>query len=248
MKEHEIYANLRTVAPFFIRIDGRNFRRALSSLNFERPYDVSFAKAMATASEMLLRDSGLGARFIFAFSDEINAFFCETPFRGRIEKLDTIAASFVASALTLVLTLSTPIAFDARTIPVRKGDVTHYLAWRQSEAWRNHVHAYGYYGLRQSGYDAREAHEKLYRMTTSDIHELLFRQGTNLAKTPAWQRRGVLVYKKAYEKKGYDKVMGRAVEVQRLKIAQDWDVPRFTSSEGRQMVAELLDLADINKY
>ncbi|MGZ4904243.1 MAG: tRNA(His) guanylyltransferase Thg1 family protein [Halobacteriota archaeon] len=248
MKEREIYATLRTVPPFFVRIDGRNFRRTLSSLNFERPYDVTFAQAMATASEMLLRDSGLGARFIFAFSDEINAFFCEAPFRGRVEKLDSIAASFVASALTLALALSAPVAFDARTIPMRKGDVTPYLTWRQSEAWRNHVHAYGYYSLRQSGWDAHEAHEKLYKMTSSDIHELLFRQGTNLAKTPAWQRRGILVYKKAYGKKGCNSVTGRTVEAQRSKIVQDWDVPRFTSPEGIKMVAELIDVADINKY
>ncbi|MGZ4902623.1 MAG: tRNA(His) guanylyltransferase Thg1 family protein [Halobacteriota archaeon] len=248
MKEREIYANLRTVVPFFVRIDGRNFRRALSSLNFERPYDVTFAKAMATASEMLLRDSGLGARFVFAFSDEINTFFCEAPFRGRVEKLDSIAASFVASALTLALAPSTPLAFDARTIPMRRGDVTPYLVWRQSEAWRNHVHAYGYYSLRQSGCDAHEAHEKLYRMTSSDIHELLFHQGTNLAKTPAWQRRGILIYKKAYEKKGYDGVTGRTIEAQRSKIVQDWNVPRFTSPEGRQMIEALVDVADINKY
>ena len=242
MKEREIYANLRAVAPFFVRIDGRNFRRALSSLNFERPYDVTFAKAMATASEMLLRDSGLGARFVFTFSDEINAFFCEAPFRGRVEKLDSIAASFVASALTLALAPSAPLAFDSRTIPMRGRDVTPYLAWRQSEAWRNHVHAYGYHSLRQSGCNAHEAHEKLYRMTSSDIHELLFLQGTNLAKTPVWQRRGILIYREAYEKKGFDGVTGRTIEAQRFKIVQDWNVPRFTAPEGRQMIEALTDV------
>ncbi len=240
MKEREIYASLRTVTPFFVRIDGRNFRRALASLNFERPYDSTFAKAMATASEMLLGKSGLGARFVFTFSDEINAFFCEAPFRGRVEKLDSIAASFVASALTLTLALSTPVAFDARTIPTRRDDVAPYLEWRQREAWRNHVHAYGYYSLRRSGYDAREAHKKLYRMTSSDIHELLFHQGTNLAKTPAWQRRGILVYKKAYEKTGYNGLTGRAVQVRRSTIVQEWNVPRFTSPEGKQMIAGLM--------
>ncbi len=248
MKEREIYASLRTVAPFFVRIDGRNFRRALSLLNFERPYDVTFASAMATASEMLLRDSGLGAMFAFTFSDEINAFFCDTPFRGRVEKLDSISASFVASALTLTLSLSTPLAFDARTIPVVTGDVPPYLAWRQSEAWRNHVHAYGYYSLRQSGCDAHEAHIKLYRMTSSDIHELLFRQGTNLAKTPAWQRRGILVYKQAYEKEGCNGATGRIVQAHRVKIVQEWNVPRFTSPEGKQMIAALIDGERINKY
>ncbi len=244
MKEREIFANLRTVAPFFVRIDGRNFRRALSSLNFERPYDITFARAMATSCEMLLHDSGLGPRFAYTFSDEINAFFCEAPFRGRIEKLDSITASFVASALSLALALSAPVAFDARTIPVQIDDVATYLTWRQSEAWRNYVHAYGYYSLRQSGCDAREAHKQLYKMTASDIHDLVFREGVNLAKTPTWQRRGVLVYKQVYEKQGRNGVTGRTVEVQRSRIVQDWDTPRFTSSEGRQRIAELVGVAE----
>ncbi len=248
MKKREIYANLRTVAPFFVRVDGRNFRRALSSFNFERPYDIAFTRALATASEMLVRDSGLGARFAFAFSDEINAFFCETPFRGRVEKLDSITPSFVASALTLTLGLNTPVSFDARTIPITKDGVTSYLAWRQSEAWRNHVHAYGYYSLRESGCDAREAHKKLYKMTSSDIHELVFRHGTNLAKTPAWQRRGILVYKQVYQKTGHNRVTGRTVLAQRSKVVQEWNVPRFTSPEGKQLIARLIDEADINKY
>ncbi len=248
MKEREIYASLRTVPPFFVRIDGRNFRRTLSSLHFERPYDIAFTRALAAASEMLVRDSGLGPRFAFAFSDEINAFFCETPFRGRVEKLDSIAASFAASALTLTLELNTPVSFDARTIPITKGDVTPYLIWRQSEAWRNHVHAYGYYSLRESGCTAREAHKKLYKMTSSDIHELVFRQGINLAKTPAWQRRGILVYKQAYVKSGYNQATGRTVLAQRSKVVQEWNVPRFTSPEGKQLIARLIGEADINKY
>jgi len=247
MKEREIYAGLRTIAPFFVRVDGRNFRRVLSSLKCERPYDLIFAKSMSAAAEMLMRDSGLPVRLIFVFSDEINALFCEAPFRGRIEKLDSIVASFMASALTLQLSLSSPVAFDARIISVRESDIPLYLAWRQGEAWRNHVNAYGYYSLRKNGDGAREAHAKLRGMDSSEIHELVYAHGINLAKTPSWQRRGVLVHKEFYEKQGYNVKTGQAATAQRTKAVQKWDVPLFASPEGKKLIAKLTN-EDTNKY
>ena len=247
MKEREIYAGLRTVAPLFVRVDGRNFRRVLALLKCERPYDLTFAKSMSAAAEMLMRDSGLPVRLIFTFSDEINALFCEAPFRGRVEKLDSIVASFIASALTLKLSLSSPLAFDARIVPVRASGIPFYLAWRQSEAWRNHVNAYGYYSLRKSGYRAREAHAKLRGMGSSEIHELVYAHGINLAKTPSWQRRGILIHKELCEKQGYNVKTGQATTAQRMKVVQKWDVPLFASPEGTELIVKLMD-EDTNKY
>src|SRR5674476_1325301 len=108
MKEREIYAGLRTVAPFFVRIDGRNFRHTLSVLQSEQPHDLTFAKSMGAASENLMRQSGLPVQLVFTFSDEAYVLFLDAPFDGRIEKLDSVIASFFASAVTLGLAPSTP--------------------------------------------------------------------------------------------------------------------------------------------
>jgi tRNA(His) guanylyltransferase len=239
MKEREIYADLRTVAPFFIRVDGRNFRHALSLLQREQPHDLIFAKTMSAASEILIRQSGLPVQLVFTFSDEANALFFETPFDGRIEKLDSVVASFFASAVTLKLAPSTPLAFDARVIPVNKLDVPHYLEWRQNEAWRNHLHAYTYYHLRQKGETARNAHAKLFEMNASEMHEFMFKRGVNLAKTPSWQRKGILVHKEFYEKQGIDNG-GRLSSGQRSRVVQNWDVPLFKSQKGREMLVGLI--------
>ena len=239
MKEREIYADLRTVAPFFIRVDGRNFRHALSLLQREQPHDLIFAKTMSAASETLIRQSGLPVQLVFTFSDEANALFFETPFDGRIEKLDSVVASFFASAVTLKLAPSTPLAFDARVIPVNKLDVPHYLEWRQNEAWRNHLHAYTYYHLRQKGETARNAHAKLFEMNASEMHEFMFKRGVNLAKTPSWQRKGILVHKEFYEKQGIDNG-GRLSSGQRSRVVQNWDVPLFKSQKGREMLVGLI--------
>jgi tRNA(His) 5'-end guanylyltransferase len=239
MKKREIYAGLRTVAPFFVRVDGRNFRHALSLLQSEQPHDLTFAKSMGDASETLICQSGLPVQLVFTFSDEANAFFIEAPFDGRIEKLDSVIASFFASAVTLKLAPSAPLAFDARVVPVNKLDVPHYLEWRQNEAWRNHVHAHTYYRLRQEGETARDAHAKLFKMNASEMHEFMFSRGVNLAKTPSWQRRGILVHKELYEKQGIDNA-GRPNSGQRSRVVQDWDVPLFKSRKGREMLLGLV--------
>jgi tRNA(His) 5'-end guanylyltransferase len=247
MKEREIYAGLRTLAPFFVRVDGRNFRHALSLLKREQPYDLAFAESMGAASEALVRRSGLPVQLVFTFSDEANALFREAPFDGRIEKLDSVVASFFASAVTLNLPSGVPLAFDARIIPVSAMDIPIYLESRQNETWRNHVHAYGYYYLRQNGQTGREAHATLLGMTSSEMHELMFSHGVNLAKTPAWQRRGLLVHKQSYEKEGLDRITGRPSTTRRSRVVQNWDLPIFKSPEGREMLFGLIG-PTINKY
>jgi tRNA(His) 5'-end guanylyltransferase len=237
MKEREIYAGLRTLAPFFVRVDGRNFRHALSLLKREQPYDLAFAESMGAASEALVRRSGLPVQLVFTFSDEANALFREAPFDG----------SFFASAVTLNLPSGVPLAFDARIIPVSAMDIPIYLESRQNETWRNHVHAYGYYYLRQNGQTGREAHATLLGMTSSEMHELMFSHGVNLAKTPAWQRRGILVHKQSYEKEGLDRITGRPSTTRRSRVVQNWDLPIFKSPEGREMLFGLIG-PTINKY
>ena len=246
MKEREIYAGLRTIAPFFVRVDGRNFRHTLELLSREQPHDLAFAQSMAAASEMLVRRSGLSVELVFAFSDEANALFLETPFDGRVEKLDSVVASFFASAVTLKLMPEPPLAFDARVIPMGREDVLRYLEWRQNEAWRNHLHAHTYYFLRRGGKSARAAHAQLLGMDAKQMHELAFSHGVNLAKTPSWQRRGILIHREIFEKKGIDK-QGRHVSARRSRVVQDWDVPLFKSAEGREMLRGLAGL-DTDKY
>jgi tRNA(His) guanylyltransferase len=240
MKDHEIYSNLRAVAPCFVRADGRNFRKALTNLKCEQPYDIRFAKALVDTSELLIHTSGFSPALAFTFSDEISLLFYELPYRGRVEKLNSVVASFISSAFTLKMPLNKPAAFDCRVVPVGANDIQTYLAWRQAEAWRNHVNAYGYYSLRKVGLSGGEAHEKLRNMTSSEIHELVFTHGINLAKTPAWQRRGILVYRESYWKTGYNALLQQEAVTLRTRVVQNWGLPVFRSSEGKKFLGDVL--------
>jgi len=64
--------------------------------------------------------------------------------------------------------------------------------------------------------------EKLRGLREKEIHELVFRKGINLARTPAWQRRGVIVCRKEG------------------KVAADWDVPLFSAKEGKAFLRETI--------
>ena len=63
--------------------------------------------------------------------------------------------------------------------------------------------------------------ETLRGLKESEIHELLFERGINLAKVPAWERRGIAIYRKWEE------------------VIQLWDLPLFRSEEGRDFMEKI---------
>lgn len=242
MKEREIYSNLSVFPPFAVRIDGRGFKRALGLLELKKPYDERFAHAMADSIELFFKESGLTPLFAFTFSDEVTFFFSEIPYNGRIEKIDSVIPSFISSSLTIHLNVKSPISFDSRVIILGRDDIYRYLLWRQAETWRNHVSSYGYYTLLKNGLTENEAASRLKNMKASEVHELVFRHGINLAETPAWQRCGILIYRETYEKPGYDPIKKTEVVTQRKKIIQEWNTPIFKTREGQELVAKLIGL------
>lgn len=240
MKRREIYSEIRTIAPCFIRIDGRAFRSVAEALGFEKPFDERFSNAMEMVSSLLLGVSGLSPEFAYTFSDEINLFFTKLPFYGRVEKLNSVAASFAASALTIALSLHEPVSFDARVVPVDSGTATEYLIWRQKEAWRNHNNAYCQWALAEEGHSASRVQELLHGMNTAAMHELMHSRGINLAETPGWQRRGLVVCRASEEVSGYNPKEDENVVTQRNRIVSDRCPPLFNSQEGREYLSSLI--------
>lgn len=238
MKERELYSHLRVFPPFAVRIDGRGFRRVLEG--FEKPYDERFAHAMADSVERFFKESGLNPLFAFTFSDEINLFFLEIPYNSRVEKIDSVIPGFISSALTIQLGLEKPVSFDSRVVLLGKDDIYRYLLWRQAETWRNHVSSYGYHTLLKTGLSRNEAAQRLKNMKASDVHELAFRHGINLAETPAWQRCGVLIYREVYEKTGYDPIKKIEVKTERTRIVQEWDTPIFKTEKGQRLIGKII--------
>jgi tRNA(His) guanylyltransferase len=214
----EIYSNLKARSPLVARADGRGFKKILESC--KKPYDMDFARSMVDATVRLFEDSGLTPSFAFTFSDEISLIFLEAPFAGRVEKIDSVIAGLLSGALSMAL--GREVSMDCRVVSVCGAEIVEYLTDRQDETWRNHVFSYGFYMLLKDGLTNTQAMEQLRNMREFEIHELVFRKGVNLAKTPAWERRGVLVYRMCGE------------------LVQNWDLPQFKSEEGHILIDRLI--------
>ena len=217
----EIYSGLCARTPLVARADGRGFKKVLEESI--KPYDIDFARSMASTVESFFRDFGPAPALAFTFSDEISLVFLDAPFAGRVEKIDSLIAGFLSAALSL--DLHRPVSMDCRTIPLCEAEICSYLAERQDETWRNHVFSYGFYMLQEEGLNGTQAMEKLHGLSEHEIHEFVFQKGINLAKTPAWERRGVMVYRK------------------NERVTVDWDLPLFSSQEGKALLAEIIGSA-----
>lgn len=217
--EWEVYSGLTARAPLVARADGRGFKKILEESI--KPYDMDFARSMAGAAESFFLNFGLCPVLAFTFSDEISLVFLEAPFGGRVEKIDSLVAGFLSASLSL--DLKRPVSLDCRTIPLCKCEICEYLAERQDEAWRNHVFSYGFYMLVREGKSPGQAMQALRGLSEAEIHEIVFGKGINLARTAAWERRGVMVYRKEGQ------------------VFQDWDLPLFSRPEGRALVTQIIE-------
>lgn len=240
--EHEIFSQLQIPpdTPFFVRLDGRRFQAVSEKIGAEKPFDEGFAKCLTAAAVAVFQD--FQPALVYVASDEINVLFlCTAPFRRRVEKIDSVLAGFASSAFSLsvlrIFRKNLAVAFDSRIVVSSSENIPEYLSWRQLEAWRNHNNAYAYWLLRKRGHKPSEAAEMLKGLKTRELHELLFRHGVNLARTPAWQRRGMLIYREPYQKH-----VGKQA-VTRRRILENWDLPLFSSKEGQTLIQRVLEWA-----
>jgi tRNA(His) guanylyltransferase len=240
MKNREIYSSLSCVPPVFIRIDGRNFHSMAEEWNLGRPFDLRFSEAMGSVCVDLISNSGLSPDFAFSFSDEISLYFSHLPFGGRVEKLDSVSASFGASSLTIAMTSRAPVSFDSRIIQVNPDLAIAYLIDRQAEAWRNHINAYCQVALMDEGISRTEAAQRLKGRTSRELHEMMFSRGINLARTPTWQRRGILAYKAGKTVEGYNPLISQVVRTVRSTVICERNLPVFSSPEGRSFLSAII--------
>ncbi len=230
-KRRELYSQLLTPEVFVVRIDGRNFTNVLK--DFEKPYDLRFAKLMVETCKDVVRE--FNPAFAYTFSDEVSFLFRDL-FGCRVEKIDSIIPSEFSSRLSL--RLGFPVSFDSRIVHLSLEEVADYLKWRQDECWRNHINSYAFYTLLKEFGDRRRTQEFLKGKKSSEIHDILFERGINVSRTPAWQRRGVMVY---WEEVELEKTFeGRRVRYRRRRMVENWNLPLFDSEEGKKLIEKVL--------
>jgi tRNA(His) 5'-end guanylyltransferase len=229
MKEFEVYSSLRVPknSKIIIRLDGRSFHKLARDLKLVKPYDDNFYNVISEVCRDLFEE--FSAQFVYSFSDEISLLLDNVPFDGRVEKIDSVMASFAASSFVLHydVEFKKPPAFDSRIIPVGDGDILDYFRWRQDESWRNCVNSHGIAYLK-SKYSNSQANDKIKGMNLSDIHEFLFANGINLNDVETYKKRGIAVYRKNKKVTGFNKKENKNQVSYRSYIYADWELPIFS--------------------
>lgn len=133
--------------PVVVRVDGASFSKF--TRNFDRPFDVKIADAMASAARTVVND--FHCRIAYTQSDEISFLLwhpeTELPFGGRMQKL---ASRFAAKTTAAFLLKGLELFPDAitRQVPEFDGRATVYptleiaakaILWREIDARRNSV-------------------------------------------------------------------------------------------------------------
>ncbi len=243
--QYQIFSQLEIPPeiPFFIRLDGWRFQAVSQTIGAAKPFDEDFAKCLVASGRALFQ-SNFNPALVYVASDELNTLFLQAvPFRRRVEKIDSVLAGVASSAFSLcaqkLLNKNATVAFDSRIVLSSSQEkIIEYLTWRQKDAWRNHNNAYAYWLFREKGYKPSEAAKMLRGLKTEDMHEALFSRGVNLAKTPVWQRRGILLYKEPYRKN----VRNHAVT--RKRPRENWTLPLFSSIQGQTLIRQILKWAE----
>lgn len=229
MKDFEVYSDLRVPvnSKIIIRLDGRSFHSFARNMELTKPYDDNFYNVMVKVCKDVFEE--FAPIFIYTFSDEISILLDTIPFNGRVEKINSVIASFTSSSFTLNYDEEFPkaVSFDSRIIPVNDEYIFDYFKWRQDEAWRNCVNAYGINFLK-SKYSSDVANEKINGLNLSDIHELLFQNGINLNDVETWKKRGIGVYRKNKKVVGFNKKESKEQTSYRSFINVDCELPIFS--------------------
>ena len=236
MKEFEVYSSLKVPknSKIIIRLDGRSFHKLASDLELIKPYDENFYNVISKVCRDLFNE--FSPLFAYTFSDEISLLLDNIPFEGRVEKINSVVASFAASSFVIHYDteFKKPPAFDSRIIPIADDDILKYFKWRQDESWRNCVNSHGIHYMK-SKYSNSQANDKINGMKLNEIHELLFQNGINLNDVETYKKRGIAIYRKHKKVEGFNKKKNKNQISYRSYVYTDWEVPKFNEKFFREI-------------
>lgn len=197
--EHVTRTHLTRRTPVIIRVDGQAFHTFCKLLpkNPDTPYNDQMNEAMTFTAYSLVR-SIQGCVLAYKQSDEISLLIrdwdtIETQawFDYNIQKMVSISASIASNAFNAKIreqgvdTRGKYACFDARVFNIPKEEVANYFIWRQQDASRNSIQAYGHHFFSQ---------KQMHGKNNSQVQDMLMlEKGVNWNDMPTWTKRGVCV-------------------------------------------------------
>lgn len=222
------------------RIDGRSFTRLTRDIHkFKAPFDEQFRDYMVATTKHLM-DCGFNIIYGYTESDEISLLFHpqENVFGRKVRKYVSILAGEASAKFSLLL--GGLAAFDCRICELPNVNlVIDYFRWRNEDAHRNALNGYCYWKLREEGKTFTQATKALEKISVAEKNEMLFARGVNFNEVPNWQKRGVGLFWKAYEKKAKNPVTQEETIAKRRAIHIELDLPM--KDKYSDFIRELLE-------
>lgn len=222
------------------RIDGRSFTRLTREVHkFEAPFDEKFRDYMVDTTKHLM-NCGFNVIYAYTESDEISLLFSldENTFGRKIRKYVSILAGEASAKFSLLL--GSLASFDCRICQLPNINlVCDYFRWRNEDAHRNALNGYCYWTLRKEGKNLTQATKTLEKISVAEKNELLFARGINFNDAPNWQKRGVGLFWKTYEKEAKNLLTGENTLATRRMIHVELNLPMKEDYSG--FVKNLID-------
>lgn len=223
------------------RIDGRSFTRLTKEIHkFEAPFDERMRDMMIETTKHLM-NCGFDCLYGYTQSDEISLLFHPNinAFDRKMRKFNSILAGEASAKFSLLL--GDHACFDCRISELPTVNlVVDYFRWRNEDAHRNALNGWCYWTLRKAGMSVKQATKMLEGKSVSYKNELLFQRGINFNELPLWQRRGIGLYWKTYEKPATNKLTGEEVTAKRRQIKVDLELQM--REEYSEFVKKMLTL------
>ena len=208
------------------RLDGHGFTRLTKKeWDLERPFDIRFRNIMVETLRHLM-DCGFRIIYGYTQSDEISLLFHldDETFGRKERKLLSILASEASVAFSMKA--GRPAVFDCRLIPLPNiGYVVDYFRWRQEDSHRNSLNGYCYWLLKDQGISATEVQKRISGISIGEKNELLFSMGVNYNDLPSWQKRGVGMFFKDVERRGFNPITKETVPCIRRELYLEEELP-----------------------
>ncbi|WP_396137105.1 tRNA(His) guanylyltransferase Thg1 family protein [Bacillus sp. AG4(2022)] len=233
--ENSYRINLPKRMPVILRIDGTHFHTYTRGMS--KPFDEDLVNAFWETCTYLAENI-MGCKVVYHQSDEISLLLTnydklttQSWFDNNLQKLVSVSASMATAKFNEVMRKKYPdkqlATFDSRAWVIPHDEVCNYFLWRQQDATKNSISMVA---------QANFSHKELQGLNGKQMQDkLMLEKGVNWNDTPIWQKRGVCVVKKYYDKNGS----------LRSKWEVDHETPIF--SQDREYIEKYVYLKEVKE-